>query len=173
MFGFGWYLARKETGGGVPVISELYSSIENQAEIIMTGQTCGERNNNPGNIRPAGYTWQGQTGVASCGMSGTFVVFSSPVFGIRAIAKDLLTKFGRGLNTVRKIVSVYAPPSENNTDAYIMAVSKEMGVTPEAQLNLRDVRTLTGFVYAIIRHENGRVSYTPAQVAEGVSLALK
>jgi hypothetical protein len=181
-FGFGWLISRpRQTpqNGGIPLISDLYTSItdlaqtaENRAMIMTTGQTCGERNNNPGNIRPAGYTWKGQTGTAPCGVSGTFVVFSEPRFGIRAIAKDLLTKFGRGLNTVRKIVSVYAPPSENDTNAYIGTVSRELGVNPDSELNLRDVRTMTGFVYAIIRHENGRVSYQPAQIAEGVSMAL-
>lgn len=181
-FGLGWLAFRPkqmQQSGGIPLVSDLYASIadlaqtaENKAMIMTTGQTCGERNNNPGNIRPAGYTWQGQTGTASCGVSGTFVVFSEPRYGIRAIAKDLLTKFGRGLNTVRKIVSVYAPPSENDTNAYIGAVSRELGVNPDSELNLRDVRTMTGFVYAIIRHENGRVSYQPAQIAEGVSMAL-
>ena len=138
----------------------------------MTGNpTRGERNNNPGNIRPAGYTWQGQTGIDS-GAMGSYLIFSTPEYGIRAIAKDLLTKFGRGLNTVRLIISAYAPPSENPTESYISAVSRSLGVMSTSILNLRDSFTLTSFVYAIIKHENGRVIYTPAQIAEGVSMAL-
>lgn len=158
-----------------PIITGLYETIqdlENEGYIVTTGQTCGERNNNPGNIRPAGYKWQGQTGTAQCGVSGEFIVFSSPTWGIRAIGRDLLTKYGRGLDTVRKIITVYAPPSENDTGAYINSVAKEIGVSPDTVLNLRDPLTMSIFVYAIIRHENGRVIYSPAQIAEGVSMAL-
>lgn len=139
---------------------------------MTSGNTCGERNNNPGNIRP-GSNWQGMTGTATCGLSGSFVVFSDPVYGIRAIAKDLLTKYGRGLDTIRKIITVYAPPSENDTEAYIQSVSASVGIYPDSLLNLHDSTTLIHFVYAIIRHENGRVIYSPAQVAEGVSMALR
>lgn len=165
-FAIGWFLYREKG-----TVFESMRDLETKAEIMTTGNSCGERNNNPGNIRP-GSNWQGMTGTAQCGASGTFVVFSSPVWGIRAIGKDLLTKYSRGLNTIRKIITVYAPPSENNTNAYIDAVAREVGVSADTLLNMRDVRTITGFVYAIIKHENGRVIYTPAQVAEGVSLAL-
>lgn len=155
----------------LPVISDLVKSAQNQVDIMTIGATRGERNNNPGNIRPAGYTWQGQTGIDS-GSMGSYVIFSTPEYGIRAIAKDLLTKFGRGLDTVSAIITAYAPPSENPTASYISAVSQSLGVMSFSQLNLRDVSTLTNFVYAIIKHENGRVIYTPAQIAEGVSMAL-
>lgn len=175
IFGFGGilaYFATRQTGQFLPVITDIVKAAQNEVSIMTTGQTCGERNNNPGNIRPAGYTWQGQTGTAECGSSGTFIVFSSPEYGIRAIAKDLRTKFGRGLNTIRKIITVYAPPSENNTDAYIQAVSASVGALPDSPLDLNDSTTLIHFVYAIIQHENGRIIYTPAQIAEGVSMAL-
>lgn len=147
-----------------------------EADIIMaklTGNpTCGERNNNPGNIRP-GSPWQGMTGTAKCGSSGEFVVFSSPVYGIRAIGKDLLTKYSRGLDTVRKIINVYAPPSENLTGSYISAVAKALGVGPDSPLNLTEPHTLIGFVRAIIQHENGRVIYSDQTISEAVNLALR
>jgi len=139
----------------------------------MTGNlTRGERNNNPGNIRPSNaYSWLGQIGVDS-GAMGSYVIFDTPEHGIRAIAKDLLTKFNRGLNTVSEIIAAYAPPSENNTGSYISAVSSQIGEYPDTELDMRDISTLSNFVYAIIQHENGRVSYTPGQIAEGVSSAL-
>lgn len=154
-----------------PQITDLIKQAQNQADIMITGQTRGERNNNPGNIRPAGYTWQGQTGIDS-GPMGSYIIFSTPEYGIRAIAKDLLTKYSRGLDTVREIITAYAPPSENPTESYIYSVCQSLGVLSTSPLNLRDVSTLTNFVYAIIRHENGRVNYSPAQIAEGVSMAL-
>lgn len=161
-----WFVTRPDGQ-----ISNLLLTLENEANILTGNPTRGERNNNPGNIRPAGYTWLGQSGIDS-GTMGSYVIFSSPVYGIRAIAKDLLTKYGRGLNTVRLIISAYAPPSENPTESYIGAVSASLGVMSTTVLNLRDPSTLTKFVYAIIKHENGRVIYSPAQIAEGVGMAL-
>lgn len=172
------YFLNKQSGSALisnlsisPIITDLARSIDNGVSIMTAGQTRGERNNNPGNIRPAGYTWQGQTGIDS-GSMGSYIIFSTPEYGIRAIAKDLLTKFSRGLDTVREIITAYAPPSENPTESYITSVCQSLGVMSTSPLNLRDVSTLTNFVYAIIRHENGRVIYTPAQIAEGVSMAL-
>ena len=47
----------------------------------------GIRNNNGGNIRWDGVTdWQGMTGADAQG----FVIFSDPVYGVRAMAKILL-----------------------------------------------------------------------------------
>lgn len=152
---------------------DIIQQAENESMIMTTGKTCGERNNNPGNIRPASYTWQGQTGIAVCGVSGRFVVFSSPVYGIRAIVKDLRTKYGRGLNTIRKIITVYAPPSENNTEAYIQQVAKSMKIGPDTVLNMQDQTTVSNFVVAIIKHENGRVIYSAQLISEGVALGLK
>lgn len=149
------------------IIADISDDFENVKDIIMGNQTRGERNNNPGNLRPGNYTWQGQTGVAD-----NFVVFSDAVYGIRAIAKDLMTKYARGLDTVQKIISVYAPPSENLTGAYVASVAQAIGVGANSPLNLGDAHTLFGFVKAIIRHENGRVSYSDELIARGVNMAL-
>jgi hypothetical protein len=130
--------------------------------------TLGERNNNPGNIRPsAAYTWRGQTGV-----NAGYVTFDTPENGIRAIAKDLTTKFNRGLDTVRKIISVWAPPSENDTPAYIAAVARSLNVDPDAALNLDDPNTLQAFVEAIIHQENERVIYTAEVLSDGIARAF-
>lgn len=153
----------------------LIESIREGERLVSTftgNQTCGERNNNPGNIRPASYTWTGQVGTAECGVSGSFVVFSEPVYGIRAIAKDLLTKYARGLNTVASIITVYAPPSENLTGSYIAQVAKMLGVSENTPLTMTDGYTLNAFVRAIILHENGRISYDDATISRGVAMAL-
>lgn len=137
----------------------------------MKMRTRGERNNNPGNIRPAGYKWQGQVGIDS-GTMGDYVMFATPVYGIRAVAKDLLTKYRRGLNTVDAIINVYAPPSENDTQAYIDDVVEELEVRPHEELNLDDPDILTQFVKAIIKHENGRILFSEEEILTGVEMAL-
>lgn len=78
----------------------------------------GIRNNNPGNIRH-GANWLGLN-TNGQDIDSSFCVFTAPVYGIRALAKVLINyKRIHGLNTVRQIVSRYAPPNENQTTAYI------------------------------------------------------
>src|ERR1051325_1140718 len=114
-----------------------------------TNYNRGIRNNNPGNLRPTGATWQGQTAVVD-----NFMVFQDMFYGCRALGTDLSNKFFRGLNTVTKIINVYAPPMENNTIAYINAVAKSIGVGVNDQLTWNRA-TLAKFMRAVIMHENG------------------
>lgn len=127
----------------------------------------GIRNNNPGNIRHSGSQWQG---MAAQQTDPAFVQFIAPEYGIRALAK-LLTNYhtSDGLNTVRQIISKYAPSSENNTESYAQAVSRALGVTPDTQISVP--QHLTALVEAIIRHENGQQPYQLAQINTGVSMA--
>ena len=134
--------------------------------------TRGERNNNPGNIRlsPTGEPWIGEQANED---DPAFCQFDTPEDGIRALAKTLIAyQRKHNLNTVREMIGRWAPPSENDTDAYVYAVSQDMDVTPTQALNLNDSATLANLCKAIIRHENGRVIYSDEQVNEGVQRAL-
>lgn len=127
--------------------------------------TRGVRNNNPGNIRH-GAQWEGMATVQA---DLAFVTFVSPEYGIRAIAKIMHSYKALGLNTIREVVRRWAPPTENNTDAYIAAVCAECSVEPDDAISLDDVLPL--LVKAIIYHENGCCPYTDAQINEGIGLA--
>ena len=132
--------------------------------------TRGERNNNPGNIKKSSIVWQGLTEQQR---DNIFLSFTNAEFGIRALAKILLTYFHKyGLKTVADIVTRWAPPTENITDAYINSVASSLGVTPDEIINLHDSETLTALTKAIIKHENGRVNYADATINNGVSMAL-
>ena len=109
----------------------------------------GLRNNNPGNIKADGTDWQG-----NLGDDGTFVIFKDISWGLRALATDLANKINKGENTIRAIISVYAPPSENQTESYISAVSSDTGIASEELLTIDQV-TLHDLMRAIINHENG------------------
>ena len=120
----------------------------------------GVRNRNPGNIE----TGQGFRG--EVGSDGRFAKFDTDFNGIRAIGVDLLTKYYRGLVTVRSIISTWAPPGENNTEAYIHAVCMELGVLASTWLHLPESDVLAKLVTAIIRHENGGTQwYDKDQIA--------
>lgn len=127
----------------------------------------GVRNNNPGNIRLSNTTWQGQVPAAQQ-TDTDFIQFFSPAYGIRAIAKIMDSYAARGLNTVQSIISRWAPPTENDTAAYVQAVANSMGVDPNVTLSKADYPAL---ITAIIHHENGSQPYTTAEIDSGVSMA--
>lgn len=128
----------------------------------------GIRNNNPGNLRPDNdYKWQGAAGVSS----QNFVIFENMSWGLRALGTDISNKVFRDLNTIAKIIEVYAPRSENNTDAYISAVSATTGIGKDQKIVL-DKQTLKKLMRAIIRHEVGTEysdMITDTDIDEGIS----
>lgn len=121
----------------------------------------GIRNNNPGNLN-----YVGQEGATKeDGPNGRFAVFRSAEEGLRALANQLRMYGSRGINSVRAIISKFAPPSENNTQAYIGSVSKGLGIGADAALDLNDPRVLQGLMGAIIKVENGKNPYSAEQIA--------
>lgn len=149
-------------GTGVPSASTALAPV--------TGpDTRGERNNNFGNIRKSDIKWQGEIP----GQDPEFVTFANPEAGVRGTAKNLLAYYDKhGRQNVQQIISAWAPSSENNTGAYIAAVSKQLGVKPDEALNLKDPKVLKDLTTAIIQHENGRVRLSDGQIKAGVDSAL-
>lgn len=128
----------------------------------------GIRNNNPGNIQK-GVGFDGEVD----GNDQRFATFRTPEDGIRGLAVNLLTyQRQHGLDTVQGIINRWAPPSENDTGAYVRDVARAVGVEPGQRLDLGDRDTLQRLTSAIIQHENGMQPYTAAQLGEGVGAAL-
>ena len=139
--------------------------------------TRGERNNNPGNIDRNATTWKGMSPDQSG--DSRFVVFLAPVWGIRALAKVLLTysrvypqDTPQDIDTVREIINRWAPPVENDTGAYVKAVASNVGVGPDEQIDVTDEFVMKCIVIAIIKHENGRCIYGEDVIEDGVQRAL-
>lgn len=149
---------------GVGVAS--LSRVDSPADPGNDGRPRGIRNNNPLNIEfnPAN-NWQGQIGT-----DGRFAIFDTPFNGIRAAAR-LLRNYDMkyGLNTVRGIVSRWAPPVENNTTAYVSSVAKRTGLFPDLVLAAADYPPL---VAAMIYHENGQQPYDMALINMAVNDGL-
>lgn len=136
----------------------------------MSDTPRGIRNHNPGNIR-WGDNWQGLDPNGK-EKDKNFCVFTTAVWGIRALAKLLLTYYNKhNLDTVRKIINRYAPPKENQTQAYIQSVAKQIGVYPDTHINIRDKVALMFIIKAIIRHENGIMPYSDEILKQGIELA--
>ena len=93
------------------------------------------RNNNPLNIRRSKDKWQGLDAKQS---DSSFFKFESMEMGWRA-AFVILTKtyyHKYRLFTIRKIISRWAPPAENDTEAYIKRVSDLTGIDPDEPLGI-------------------------------------
>ena len=140
----------------------------------MTAITAGRvprgiRNNNPGNIRRNGDPWQG---LAERQGDVEFFTFKSPIYGIRALARTLIAYQDKhGLRTIRQIISRWAPPNENNTNAYIRAVATDTGQDADQILDMHRFDHLLPLTKAIIRHENGQQPYTDVELTKGLVLA--
>lgn len=137
----------------------------------------GIRNNNPGNIeRNAANKWQGRMPreqmTPEQRAEKRFEVFATPAWGIRAMCVLLINYFDRhNCHTVRQIINRWAPPVENNTDAYVAAVAIAVGVAPDTWINVHEYRRLHPLVLSIIHHENGQQPYSPETIEEGLRLA--
>ena len=100
----------------------------------------GLRNNNPLNIRK-GSDWKGlrpqQTDPAFC-------QFQSILYGIRAafiLMRNHISGFKgtrRKQNTIQKLISVWAPPSENATLRYVDTVAEKVGISKDAIIDPDD-----------------------------------
>ena len=96
-------------------------------------QARGLRNNNPLNIiKNKNINWKGQL----CNSTDpTFVQFDTMAHGLRATLKLLNTYYVKhGCDSVRKIVSRWAPETENQVAAYINTVCKLTGWNPDTHL---------------------------------------
>jgi|SRR5882672_1141371 len=110
----------------------------------------GLRNNNPGDFR-TGIAWQGITG-----QQNGFLTFSDVTYGLRALALDLINNISKeGYDSIRKFITKFAPPSENDTAGYISFVGQETGIDPDTQLGI-DSDTIHSLMRAIMDKEIGR-----------------
>jgi len=114
-----------------------------------TGQSGTELAiNNFGGLRRPGLT-AGPVG-------GGFKSFATPQAGAQATASLLQTYQDRhGLNTLRGIITRWAPPFENNTERLIAEAAQQTGFAPDQPLNLHDAATLSAVTAAMIRNEVG------------------
>lgn len=131
--------------------------------------TRGLRLNNPGNIR-LGDHWQGEADIQN---DPDFITFATPEYGIRAMAKILVTYATKyKINTITDMVKRYAPPSENDTGAYIKDVCLVSGYDADEKIDFTDQAVLCNVLPAIIHHEEGSQPYSKSQISAGVALAV-
>lgn len=113
----------------------------------------GIRNNNPLNIR-IGNTWLGEVPNPT---DSEFEQFVSVRYGLRAgfiILRRYIRRYGR--NTIKKIISAWAPANENATDLYIKFVAHRLSIDPDTPIHFSDIETMCRLVGAMARYECGQ-----------------
>lgn len=113
----------------------------------------GYRNNNPGNIRINGDKFQSEV-IPS--QDKEFKQFESMAYGYRAIFKILRNyQINYKLNTIRQMISRWAPKKENDTANYISVVSEISGIPADDPIRTDNREMMIRIVAAMSRVENG------------------
>lgn len=132
----------------------------------------GLRNNNPLNIEKTkgGNPWQGEI-VPSA--DSRFAQFKSMAYGYRAAFK-LLNNYQRnyGIDTIRKMISRWAPSNENYTHNYVKAVSERSGVPADVRVTTTNRDVMVPIVSAMSFVENG-IETRMSDVEAGWELFIK
>lgn len=133
------------------------------SKMLAVDNTRGMRNNNPMNVVKSSINWDGETQ----GDDPRFESFKTPSYGIRAGAK-LLVNYERlyGINTVRGLISRYAPHHENPTDAYVSHVAAAVGVAPDQPISV--TANLDKLVSAIIQMEIGDQPFSDRYIKKSI-----
>jgi hypothetical protein len=124
----------------------------NLAQFANKSLPRGLRNNNPGNLRKSAAKWAGKV---SNPLDTAFESFDSMANGVRAAIRNAHTQWNRGKNTIAQLITIWAPPSENDTTKYVATVAKAAGISSTQQFTFGNNDTTAKIMYAIFIHENG------------------
>ena len=154
------------SGGGVVRMAEGRQATFPIGQTPPRSSIIGQRINNPFNIRQYDQGFVGETGQDS-----GFVTFQDPMYGVRA-ADKVLTTYGekRGINTIRGLINRFAPPSENETMSYINYISGELGIDPDAEIDLSNPELRARILSPMAMLES-RSEYSPGQITEMIEMA--
>lgn len=127
----------------------------------------GIRNHNPLNIRK-GNNWQGED---PNGNDAEFETFLNDAYGFRAAFRIIHNGFKAkpARDTIRKIVTRWAPPNENNTANYINIVSQRSKIHPDSKLAYNDLGRMVDVVKAMAYVETGK-EYDERVIINGYNL---
>jgi len=90
--------------------------------------SVADYNNNPGNLRPKGFTYKGQIGVDDRG----FAIFENKDAGRSALIQDIRAKQRQGLNNPNAFIDKYTPAMAENPeegrDNYKIRMAQHLGL---------------------------------------------
>ena len=137
----------------------------------LTGQTAAPAahgvdgfDNNVGNLRYSKANWS-QKGAPHNG----FETFATPEAGVRAAIMNLA---GYGDVTLEQAIYKWAPPSENDTEAYVARMEKATGIDRDSLLPLHSVDKMAAFMKEMTRIEKGKVAFSDDVFRKGAESAI-
>ncbi|HEY5961917.1 MAG TPA: DUF4157 domain-containing protein [Polyangiaceae bacterium] len=155
---------RPGAGEAEPMPAQALSATSERGAVIITlddgtqqlrkGGTRSWRNNNPGNMRH---------GATAIGSAGGFAVFADYDAGFSAMLDQLGSETFQKL-TIKQTIARWAPPSENDTTAYLAAVRRQMGMdlaTKLSDLNGEQLEMLANTIQRIEGWGEGTVTTRP------------
>jgi hypothetical protein len=116
----------------------------NGQSFVRAGGSRAWRNSNPGNIRMGDFA----SAHGAVGDDGDFAIFADEATGMAAIVALLATNSYSSLS-LREAIHRYAPPVENDSDAYVDAVVRDTGIAPAARLDSLDNAQIHALATAI------------------------
>ena len=122
---------KDQNGNPLPVMSRTQAATGNMPLPL--------RNNNPGAMMPGGKLAQ----------------YPDMQTGLAAMDNNLASYGKQGVNTLSGVITKWAPPNENNTQAYIQDVSQRLGISPTQQIDLSNPAVRHAISTGIMLHENG------------------
>ena len=112
------------------------------------------RNNNLLNIRISTDKFQGEVQPSQ---DKDFKQFETAAYGYRAAFRILKTYINNyKCDTIRKIISRFAPANENHTENYIKVVSERSGIPENGRVYADNREMMVRIVAAMSYVENGR-----------------
>lgn len=150
--------------------------------MTTTDKVRAVRNNNPGNIEKSKDPWQGLQKPADMTpeqrAEKRFAVFAAPKWGFRAIARTLITyqdkkkaKDGSKIDTIEEAIDRWAPPSENDTEAYVKGVDRGHPKRRADHLDFHKYEDLAPLVKGIAIREAGGWYWDDEDLDAGLALA--
>jgi uncharacterized membrane protein YgcG len=97
---------------------------------VNVGGSVSWRDNNPGNIEAGSFA----NSHGAIGTDGRFAIFPDPGTGMQALV-SLLSSGSYQELTMEQAMERYAPPDENDTDAYTSFIADTVGVDPSTPMS--------------------------------------
>jgi hypothetical protein len=119
---------------------------------VRVGGTRAWRNNNPGNIVRGQFTQNS----GDIGTDGRFAIFPDEATGMAALLSLLRTNTYQSL-TIKDAIFKYAPPNENNSDAYVMFIQRQTGLDINRKMSSLSEAELNSVAGAIKVQEGWKV----------------
>ena len=161
---------------------QIRTATSSESGYINAEDNATKRRKNPGNLQWIGYPnikrnndqWEG-VDYGGAEWSPRFAVFKTMTYGLRALFVNMNTQIIRGHNTIAKLIGVWAPSHENDTDNYVKTVARTANVNPSTY-RLTSIVADKDVCIAIAKQiavNEGGIKLTDDELNEAYSLAAE